>query len=71
MGATLEQARAAKDVLAEQLREHPAVNGIGVAREGADAHVVRVNLSEPADGVPEEVEGVPVRVRVVGRIVAR
>ena len=36
-----------------------------------EGHVVRVNLSEPADGVPDEVDGVPVRTSVVGPIVAR
>lgn len=70
MSASLEQARAAKAALVPRLRDVGAVNGIGVAREG-DGHVVRVNLSEPVEGVPEEVNGVPVRVRVVGRIVAR
>jgi hypothetical protein len=70
MSASFEQARAAKAALDPQIRDMPAVNGIGVGREG-DGHVVRVNLSEPADGVPDEVDGVPVRVQVVGRIVAR
>jgi hypothetical protein len=70
MNASLDQARAAKAVLAEQLSALTAVNGIGVGRE-AEGHVVRVNLSEPADGVPDEVDGVPVRTRVVGPIVAR
>jgi hypothetical protein len=70
VSATLGQARAAKAALAERLAGHPAVNGVGVAREG-DAHVVRVNLREPADDLPSEVDGVAVQVRVVGRIVKR
>ena len=71
MAASLEQARAAKAALAELLRDHPAVNGIGVAREEEDAHVVVVNLAEAAEGIPEEIDGVPVRTRVVGPIEAR
>jgi hypothetical protein len=66
----LADARAAKAALAERLSQHPAVVGVGIAREGED-HVVRVNLCEPADDLPDEVEGVPVRMRVVGRIVPR
>lgn len=72
MSASLERARAAKAILVERLREHPAVNGIGigVAPDG-DGHTVRVNLSEPVDDLPVEQDGVPVHTRVVGRIVKR
>lgn len=70
MSASLEEARAAKAALAERLLGHPAVNGFGIASEGG-GHAVRVNLSEPADDLPAEQDGVPVRTRVVGRIVKR
>ena len=72
MSASLEQARAAKMALAERLLGHPAVNGIGIAPDGeGTGHLVRVNLSVPADDLPEEQDGVPVRSRVVGPIVKR
>lgn len=70
MSASLERARAAKAALAERLRGHPGVNGVGIAPDG-DGHVVRVNLVEPIEGLPVEQDGVPVRTRVVGRIVKR
>lgn len=71
MAATLEQARAAKPALVARLAEHPAVNGVGIAREG-DGHVLRVNLREAATaGIPAEQDGVPVRTRVVGPLRAR
>jgi hypothetical protein len=70
VSAPLERARAAKSALAERLRGHPAVNGVGIAREG-DGHVVRVNLSEPAEDLPSEQDGVPVHTRVVGPVVKR
>ncbi|MBA2514757.1 MAG: hypothetical protein H0V26_10600 [Solirubrobacterales bacterium] len=70
MSASLEEARAAKAVLAERLRGHPAVNGVGIAAEG-EGHLVRINVSEPVEDLPVEQDGVPVRTRVVGPIVKR
>ena len=70
MSASLEEARAARAAVTQRLASHPAVNGIGIAAEG-DGHVVRVNLSEPADDLPAEQDGVPIRIRVVGPIVKR
>ncbi len=67
--AGLEEARAAKEALAAALKDHPAVNGIGIAPAG-DGYEVKVNLSAPAP-VPEEVDGVPVRTAVVGDITTR
>jgi hypothetical protein len=63
----LAAARAAKQRLATALAGHPSVNGIGVAR-GEHGHVVKVLLSEPADDMPAEQDGVPVVSEVVGRI---
>jgi hypothetical protein len=70
--ATLEQARAAKRDLSETLGGHPALAGIGIARWG-DGFALKVNLRErPRDlDIPARVQGVAVRVEVVGRIVAR
>lgn len=70
MSDSLSRARAAKAIVAKRLRGHPAVTGVGIAPDG-DGHAVRVNLSEPADDLPREQDGVPVRARVVGRIVKR
>lgn len=70
MSASLEQARAAKTALAARLLGHPAVNGIGITPDG-DGHAVRVNLNMPADDLPDEQDGVPVRARMVGPIVKR
>lgn len=69
--ATLEAARAAKPALVARLAGHPAVNGVGIAREG-EGHVLRVNLREEATaGIPDDIDGVPVRTRVVGPLRAR
>lgn len=69
MAASLEQARAAKEKVIRLLWDHPDVRGVGVARV-ADGFGVKVNLArEPAETlVPAEVDGVPVRIEVVGEI---
>jgi hypothetical protein len=48
------------------------VNGIGITRS-ADHYAVKVNVVSDTDvpDLPEAVDGVPVRVAVVGRISAR
>jgi hypothetical protein len=66
-GASLAQARAARDAAKEALAGRREVSGIGVARVD-DGYAVKVNLTEPADGVPAEILGVPVRVEVVGQV---
>ena len=70
--ATLEQARAAKRQLAEDLRSESIVNGIGIARIDQGFGVL-VNLREPAPWltIPSQLDGVQVVVEVVGRIVPR
>ena len=68
--ATLESARAAKPAVQEVFAGLGEVVGVGITRIG-DGYGVKVNLrSAPAAGVelPAEVEGVPVRVEVVGTI---
>jgi hypothetical protein len=56
----LAAARAAKERLATALADHPRVNGVG--------HVFKVLLSEPADDLPAEQDGVPVVSEVVGQL---
>jgi hypothetical protein len=63
----LAAARAAKERLAAALADHPRVNGVGIAR-GDSGHVVKVLLTEPADNLPSEQDGVPVISEVVGTI---
>lgn len=67
---TLEQARAAK-VLAMKLFERLGLNvAVGITRVGPD-YAVKVNLSEPPKPgvkVPTEVDGVPIKIDVVGTI---
>lgn len=70
MGAVdLKRAQAAQDQLAGALGEHPEVNGIGIARaDGGYVLKVNVRTSSAADEVPDEVDGVTVRVQTVGRV---
>jgi hypothetical protein len=70
--ATLSQARAAKAKVVELMKGSDAVNGVGIARQGA-GYAVKLNLVRPAktDAVPSWVDGVPVKVEVVGQIEKR
>ena len=71
-GVSLEAARAAKQRAAEVFG--PLVGdevAVGITRLDDEGFCLKVNLtSEPGRGVtlPDEVEGVPVQVEVVGRI---
>lgn len=68
--ATLESARAAKPAAQKVFAALADVVGVGITRIG-DGYGVKVNLrAAPATGVelPTEVDGVPVRVEVVGTI---
>jgi hypothetical protein len=67
---TLEEARAAKARALEVFRQLAPVVGVGITTIDG-GYGVRVNLREaPASGIelPEDIEGVPVQVRVVGEI---
>jgi hypothetical protein len=68
--ADLEQARAAKERAKELFGRTASVVGVGINRVG-EGFGVKVNLSEPpppdAD-LPDTIDGVPVRVEVVGTI---
>jgi hypothetical protein len=67
---TLEQVRAAKGAAAEAFGRLADVVGVGITRIDA-GYALKVNLrAEPPAGVrlPREIDGVPVRVEVVGEI---
>ncbi len=67
--ATLEQARAAKQKLLEQLRGHAGLRGVGIALlDGGYGVKVNFDAPPPAGLVPDDVDGVPVIVDVVGSI---
>lgn len=70
MSTTLDQARAAKAHAHEVFERLASVAGVGITRV-ADGYGVKVNLHaapDPAVDLPGEVDGVPVRVEVVGTI---
>lgn len=70
MGATKDDARAQKAHAAEVFGQVGEVVGVGITRVN-DGYGLKVNLrTEPAAGVqvPEDVNGVPVRVEVTGPI---
>lgn len=68
---TLEEARAAKRKAVAQLAGVAELNGIGITRIGK-GYGLKINLTRAVARVlPEEVDGVPVRVEVVGTIRAR
>lgn len=62
-------ARAAKAALTDRLAGDDRVVGIGIGRDGA-GYVVEVRLAEESarSAVPETVDDVGVRTRVVGRV---
>jgi hypothetical protein len=67
--ATLGQARTAKRKLAERLRNLAALRGIGIAvLEGGYGVKVNFATRPEAGTVPDDVDGVPVIVDIVGSI---
>ncbi|HET8797321.1 MAG TPA: hypothetical protein VFO89_06530 [Thermoanaerobaculia bacterium] len=67
-GATLEQAYAAKAKMRELLADLPVLSALGIAVL-ADGFGVKVNLSRlPARAIPDQIDGVPVVIDIVGRI---
>lgn len=67
--ADLAAARAAKRTLQHHLASVHGVNGIGLTgRPGHYSLTVGVTDEGSASGVPHEVEGVPVLVKVLGRV---
>jgi len=67
---TLQQARAAKPRIHDLLRDIPQLAGVGITRVD-EGYAVKVNLSAPSDAaapLPNEFEGVPIRIEIVGAI---
>jgi hypothetical protein len=65
--------RAARSTAQARLAGMAEVNGIGITRVGS-GFGVKVNLSaqpEHATGLPEEIDGVPVVIELVGQISSR
>jgi len=66
--ADLAQARAAKERLRSTLQGRSDVRGIGIARS-SNGYQLQVNMSrDPGSDLPGAVDGVDVRVRVVGAV---
>jgi hypothetical protein len=67
---TIDEARAAKAKAVELLKDLPAVVGVGIAKLG-QGYGVKINVSQEtgeAHSLPKSIDGVPVRVEVVGVI---
>lgn len=70
MPITIERARAAKAAAKAELARVPGVSGVGLTKVGA-GYALKLNLREalpPSVKVPRSIDGVPVRVEVVGPI---
>ncbi|PFG35004.1 hypothetical protein [Sanguibacter antarcticus] len=67
--ADLDKARHAKLRLRSELADRDGIRGVGISR-GDDGYRVQVNVLSASDNrdLPATVEGVPVLVRVCGRI---
>lgn len=68
---TIDQARAAKAELRKAVERVDGVCGVGLAQRGGDADwVLQVNVEtvRARKDVPPVVDGVPVRVHVVGHV---
>lgn len=66
----LDRARAAKEQARSLFAGKAAVVGVGLTRVGA-GYGVKVNLEAPPDpetDLPETIDGVPVRIEVIGTI---
>ncbi len=68
--ATLKDAKAAKTKAARMFADQSNLQGIGITKH-ANGYGIKVNLLEDGAALPAEIDGVPVRVEVVGRIRAR
>jgi hypothetical protein len=67
---TLEQARAAKEVVKKICERLGVDAAVGISRVGDD-YAVKVNLSEPPKPdvkLPTQVDGVPLKLEIVGTI---
>jgi hypothetical protein len=67
--ATLDEAQAAKAILRERLRGMPGLRGLGITTvDGGYAVKVLVARGALSDAIPDDVDGVPVVVDVVGEL---
>ncbi|HEX8151641.1 MAG TPA: hypothetical protein VF698_00885, partial [Thermoanaerobaculia bacterium] len=63
-----DDARAAKHKAAELLRDLPQLAGLGITKVGK-RYAVKLNLTAEAEiELPDEIDGVPLKVEVVGKI---
>lgn len=72
-GADLDRARAVKDRARDLYAKHAPVVGVGITRVDG-GFGVKINLGTPpppGSALPESIDGVPVRVEVVGTIRGR
>jgi hypothetical protein len=72
-GTDIEKARSAKAEVLTRFAGLAQLNGVGITRVGS-GFGVKVNLAEalgPGTELPEEIDGVPVVVELVGRITKR
>ena len=65
--ASIESARAAKELAKRTLANVPGVAGVGLTRKGM-GYAVKVNLMVERDDLPKEFDGVPVVVELVGSV---
>jgi len=67
---SIQQARAAKPKALQMLQDRKLEASIGISRVG-EGFGLKVNLQQPladADALPQHIDGVPIRVEVVGQI---
>jgi hypothetical protein len=73
MAVSLDQARKAKQNAEQVFHRHGEIAGVGITR-GSNGFALKVNFAEaPADpdNLPPDVDGVPVKIDVVGRVKAQ
>lgn len=72
MAISLEQAHQAKQELKHRLTRPPWLRGIGIGQDETGGHVieVRVEADTPAirEAIPDNINGVPIRVTAVGGV---
>ena len=67
--ATLEAARSAKDEARRQFADKADVVGVGLTKAKKGGYAVKVNVRcAPVEPMPDNVQGVPLVVEVVGTI---
>ena len=69
---SIDAARLAKDMAKQELALVPGLVGIGLTRRGA-GYALKINLDHAlaADAMPQQVNGVPLVVEIVGPITKR